>query len=53
MKMKRIGLAAVALALASLNAAAQEHWTEGPVWQCDAYRTSPGQFDAYLKYIRT
>ena len=52
MKMKRIGLAAVALALASVSAVAQEHWTEGPVWQCDAYRTAPGQFDTYLKYIR-
>jgi hypothetical protein len=53
MKMKRIGLAAVVMTLASVSAVAQEHWTEGPVWQCDAYRTAPGQFDAYLKYIRT
>jgi hypothetical protein len=53
MKMKRIGLAAVALALASANAAAQEHWTEGPVWACEAFRTASGQFDPYLKYIRT
>jgi len=50
--MKRIGLAAVVLALASVPAVAQEHWSEGPVWQCDAYRTAPGQFDNYLKYIR-
>jgi hypothetical protein len=42
----------VVLTLASVSAVAQEHWTEGPVWQCDAYRTAPGQFDAYLKYIR-
>ncbi len=53
MKMKRIGLLAAALALTSVSAVAQEHWTEGPVWECEAYRTSPGQFDAYLKYIRT
>jgi hypothetical protein len=52
MKMKRIGLAAVVLALASASAVAQEHWTEGPVWECEAYRTSPGQFDAYMEYIR-
>ena len=50
--MKRIGLAAAVLACASVPAVAQEHWTEGPVWQCDAYRTAPGQFDTYLKYIR-
>ena len=53
MKTKRIGLPAVVLACASVPAIAQEHWTEGPVWACEAYRTSPGQFDAYMKYIRT
>ncbi len=31
---------------------AQEHWTEGPVWECSAYRTLPGQFDNYMKYLR-
>jgi hypothetical protein len=53
MKTKRIGLLAAALALASAPAIAQEHWSEGPVWECSAYRTSPGQFDAYMKYIRS
>ena len=53
MKMKRIGLAAAVLACASVPAVAQEHWTEGPVWECEAYRTAPGQFDAYMEYIRT
>ena len=52
MKMKRIGLAAAVLALASAPVVAQEHWTEGPVWQCSSYRTNPGMFDAYMKYIR-
>lgn len=33
-------------------AAAQEHWTEGPVWQISFYRTTPGHFDEYLKYLR-
>jgi hypothetical protein len=33
-------------------AAAQEHWTEGPVWACTAYRTKPGHFDDYMKYLR-
>ena len=48
---KRIGFAAAAALCASV-AVAQEHWTEGPVWECSAYRTSPGQFDTYMKYIR-
>ena len=52
MKSTKAGLLAATMALVSVSAAAQEHWTEGPVWACEAYRTSPGQFDAYLKYIR-
>ena len=34
------------------TAVAQEHWTEGPVWGCSAFRTKQGQFDTYLKYLR-
>jgi hypothetical protein len=52
MKTIATGLLAAALALSSAVAAAQEHWTEGPVWECSAYRTNPGMFDAYLKWIR-
>jgi hypothetical protein len=52
MKMKRIGLVAAALAFVSVSAVAQEHWTEGPVWACSAYRTNPGMFDTYIKWIR-
>ncbi len=52
MKTIRIGLAAAVLACASVPAVAQEHWTEGPVWECSAFRTLPGQFDNYIKYIR-
>ena len=33
-------------------ATAQEHWTEGPVWGCAMYRTQPGQYDNYMKYLR-
>lgn len=33
-------------------AVAQEHWTEGPVWIISYYRTRPGQFDNYMKYLR-
>ncbi len=52
--MKKItgGLLAAAMAFASVSAAAQEHWSEGPVWECSAYRTNPGQFDTYFKWIR-
>ena len=46
------GLVAAGLACASAVAAAQEHWTEGPVWECGAYRTNPGMFDTYIKWIR-
>jgi hypothetical protein len=53
MKMMRIGLAAATLALASATAVAQEHWSEGPVWECAAYRSNPGMFDTYMKYVRT
>jgi hypothetical protein len=49
---KRIGLVAAVLACASVQAVAQEHWTEGPVWECSSYRTNPGMFDTYMKYIR-
>jgi hypothetical protein len=52
MKMKRIGLVAAVLAFVSVSAVAQEHWTEGPVWECSAYRTNPGMFDTYMKWIR-
>jgi hypothetical protein len=33
-------------------AGAQEHFTEGPVWECSAYRTLPGKWDDYMKYLR-
>jgi hypothetical protein len=52
MKSTKAGLLAAAMALVSVSAAAQEHWTEGPVWECSSYRTVPGQFDTYLKWIR-
>ena len=32
---------------------AQEHWTEGSVWQVTMYRTKQGHFDDYMKYLRT
>jgi len=52
MKSKIIGLAAASLLWTSGAAVAQEHWTEGPVWECSSYRTNPGQFDTYINWIR-
>jgi hypothetical protein len=46
-------LAAVVLSCAwAGEAVAQEHFTEGPVWQFDYYRIKQDKADAYLKYIR-
>lgn len=53
MKATRAGLLAASMAVVSVSAVAQEHWTEGAVWECSSYRTNPGMFDTYLKYIRT
>lgn len=52
MNKKSCGLLAAAMLLAAGNAVAQEHYIEGPVWQCSAYQTNPGMFDTYLKWIR-
>lgn len=34
------------------QAQAQENFTEGPVWVINYYRTKPGKFDDYMKYLR-
>ena len=31
---------------------AQEHFTEGPVWEVSFYRTTPAHFDDYMKFLR-
>ena len=49
--MKRVCLAA-AVCLLAPGTLAQEHFTEGPVWVCGAYRTKEGHFDDYMKYLR-
>ena len=52
--MKRILALAVVSFLCGLGTAlAQEHWTEGPVWSVSFYRTTPGHFDDYMKYLRS
>lgn len=34
------------------QAVAQENYTEGPVWVVNYYRTKPGKFDEYMKFLR-
>lgn len=36
----------------SVSTFAQEHYTEGNVRTVSFYRTKPGQFDNYMKYLR-
>lgn len=31
---------------------AQEHYTDGPVWEVSFYRTTPGHFDDYMTFLR-
>jgi hypothetical protein len=51
--MKRVLIFVAMVCLIGGGAAvAQEHWTEGPVWNITFYRTTPGHFDDYLKYLR-
>jgi hypothetical protein len=50
--MKRLCLVALLASLAAPVAFAQEHFTEGPVWECGSYRTKQGHFDDYLEYLR-
>jgi len=48
-------LMSVIIAMCAMMAApalAQEHYTEGAVREVSYYRTKPGQFDEYMKYLR-
>ena len=40
------------LAVFALQAIAQEHYTEGPVWRVQLIRVKPTQIDAYLTTLR-
>lgn len=40
-------------ALTCGTAAAQEHFTDGPVWSIATYQVEDGQGDAYAKWLRT
>jgi len=52
--MKKVSLLTLLFCFLVLGtqAQAQEHWTEGPVWEVNYYRTKPGKFDDYLKFLR-
>jgi hypothetical protein len=54
--MKKLLLLPVVLCLSAVfcpQANAQEHYTEGRVWVTNYYRTKPGKFDAYMKFLRS
>lgn len=49
--LRATALAAV-LACASGSALAQEHWSEGPVWNCSFYYVPGENWDKYMLYLR-
>jgi hypothetical protein len=50
--MKRIACVFACVLLCSIAAAAQEHYTEGPVWRVTLVKVKPTQMDAYLTSLR-
>ncbi len=50
--MAKIHWALACLLLSVTAAAAQEHYTEGPVWRVTLVRVKPAQMDAYLTSLR-
>jgi hypothetical protein len=51
--MKKYTASALGLVLFfALQAFAQEHYTEGPIWQITLIRVKPTQMDAYLTSLR-
>jgi competence protein ComGC len=51
--MKKLTLHALSiLLLCAMPVLAQEHYTEGPVWQVSLIRVKPTQMDAYLTSLR-
>ena len=52
MKKKAVVILALSLFF-TLQAFAQEHYTEGPIWQVTLIRVKPTQMDAYLTSLRS
>ncbi|HEY1263607.1 MAG TPA: hypothetical protein VGF06_08790 [Terriglobales bacterium] len=50
--MKKYAIAVAGLLWFALPVLAQEHYTEGPVWQVSLIRIHPNQTDAYLTSIQ-
>ena len=50
---KALPVLVVLLSMFAVQAVAQEHYTEGPVWRCTLVRVAPGQMDTYLTSLRT
>ena len=51
--MRRAAILAGILCLVAVGTGyAQEHFTEGPVWEVSHYRTTPGHFEDYMSYLR-
>ena len=46
-------LSVLLLSMFAVQAVAQEHYTEGPVWRCTLVRVKEGQMDTYLTSLRT
>lgn len=49
---KAFALSLFLILLFTITSLAQEHFTDGNVRVVSFYRTKPGQFDNYLKYLR-
>jgi|UniRef100_A0A7V2ZHZ6 hypothetical protein len=49
---KAFALSFFLIVLFTITSIAQEHFTDGNVRVVSFYRTKPGQFDNYLKYLR-
>ena len=49
---KHSGWILVSMLLFAIQAIAQEHFTEGPVWRVTLVRVKPAQEDAYLTSLR-
>ncbi len=50
--MKKLGWALPLLLMFALQAFAQEHYTDGPVWVVTTIRVKPAQMDAYLSNLQ-
>ena len=49
---RAIIVAGVLCLVAAATGYAQEHYTEGPVWEVSHYRTAPGHFDDNMTILR-